>query len=82
MPIDAVQAGQEVRLKMVSTSIDATLVERVRRGDYVVDAEAVAEAMLRRWRAAGSAVLVPVQPLDGPPVEADEDEAPAGADLA
>jgi hypothetical protein len=81
---------------MVSTKIDATLVERVRRGDYVVDAEAVAEAMLRRWREArrpqalgsaecaptGLAVLVPAQPLDGLPVEADEDEAAAGADLA
>jgi hypothetical protein len=76
-------------------TIDAALAERVRRGDYVVDAEAVAEAMMRRWRRASpqalgsaecariaSAVLVAAQPLDGPATEADEDEPAAGADAA
>jgi hypothetical protein len=77
---------------MVSSGIDATLVERVRRGDYVVDAEAVAEALVRRWRrdALGSAggaridslVFVAAEPLDGPAVRPDEDQPAPGADVA
>jgi hypothetical protein len=81
---------------MMSTGIDAALAERVRRGDYVVDAEAVAEAMMRRWlraawpQALGSAecariaspVLVAAQPLDGPSAGVDEDQPAAGADAA
>jgi hypothetical protein len=80
----------------VSSGIDATLVERVRRGDYVVDADAVAEAMMRRWRdqahthafgsaeraGTSSAMLVALQPLDGPAVETDHDEPAPGANLA
>jgi hypothetical protein len=66
---------------MVSTDIDVSLVERVRRGEYVVDAEAVAEAMLRRWRRE-SAVLVAAQALHGPAVAAGEDEAAPGRDVA
>jgi hypothetical protein len=64
--------------------VDAGLDElagRIARGDYVVDAEAVAEAMMRRWREP-SAVLVAAQALDGPAVAADEDEPAAGGDLA
>ena len=66
---------------MMSTGIDAALAERVRRGDYVVDAEAVAEAMMRRWRRE-SPVLVAAQPLDVPSAGVDEDEPAAGADAA
>jgi hypothetical protein len=58
------------------------LAERVARGDYVVDAEAVAEAMLRRWRAAPSVVLVAAEALDGTAVGPDEDEPATGADVA
>ncbi len=65
---------------MVSASIDASLVERVRRGEYVVDAEAVAEAMLRRWRE--SAVLVAAQLVDGTTVGPGQDEPAPGGDAA
>jgi hypothetical protein len=65
---------------MVSTTIDASLVERVRRGEYVVDAEAVAEAMLRRWRST-SFMLIAAQALDDAPVGIDEDDAASGGDL-
>jgi hypothetical protein len=66
---------------MVSTTIDATLVERLRRGEYDVDAHAVADAIVRRWKSM-SLVLVASQALDGPAVAADEDEPEAGPDLA
>jgi hypothetical protein len=65
---------------MLSASIDESLVERVRRGEYVVDAEAVAEAMMRRWRE--SAVLVAAQVLDGTTVGPREDEPAPGGDAA
>jgi hypothetical protein len=77
---------------MVSSGIDATLVERVRRGDYVVDEQAVAEAIVRRWRrdAIGSArraridspVFIAAEPLDTAAVRPDEDEPVPGADVA
>jgi Anti-sigma-28 factor, FlgM len=67
---------------VVSAGEHAELAERIARGEYVVDAEAVAEAMLRRWRGEDSLVLVAPQPLDRPTVDADEDEPAAGADLA
>ena len=50
------------------------LTARVRRGEYVVDADAVAAAMLRRWRQGGSGVFVPAEALDRPAVLPDEDE--------
>lgn len=59
----------------------ADLAERIARGEYVVDPDAVAEAMMRRWRT-GSPVLVPAQPLDGAAVGRGEDQAAAGGDLA
>jgi hypothetical protein len=68
-------------LNIVSTTIDATLVERLRRGEYDVDAHAVADAIVRRWRST-SLVLVAAQALDGPAVAADEGEPEAGPDLA
>jgi anti-sigma-28 factor FlgM len=67
---------------MVGTALDE-LAERIARGDYVVDAEAVADAMLRRWRGERhSLVLVAPQPLDGDAAGADEDEPAPGADVA
>jgi hypothetical protein len=65
---------------MVIAGIDPTLVERVRRGEYVVDEHAVAEAVLRRWR--GSPMLVAEQAGDRTPVLADEDGPLAADDLA
>jgi hypothetical protein len=67
---------------MVGVGERAELAERIARGDYVVDAEAVAEAILRRWRRERSMVLVAAQPLDRPAVGADEDEPATGRDLA
>jgi hypothetical protein len=65
---------------MVSTTIDATLVERIRRGEYEVDAHAVAEAMVQRWKSM-SFVLIAAQALDGPAVDADEHEPESRPDL-
>jgi hypothetical protein len=48
------------------------LASRVRRGEYEIDTEAVAEAVLRHWRRDALRVLVAGQPLDGPAVGADE----------
>jgi hypothetical protein len=71
---------------MVSRTIDSAFVERVRRGQYEVDARAVAEAMIRRWKNPGgfgrSAVLVPREALDRAAVRADERESKARGDLA
>jgi hypothetical protein len=77
---------------MLSTTIDATLVERIRRGEYELDAHAVAEAMIRRLKrpqALGSAecarigsfVLIAAQALDDPAVR-DEGEPDSGPDVA
>lgn len=66
---------------MVDAGLDQ-LAERIARGEYVVDAEAVAEAMIMRWRNGPSMVLVAAQALDGDTVGADEDEPAAGADVA
>jgi hypothetical protein len=66
---------------MMSTSIDTDLVDRVRRGDYQVAPEAVAEAILRRWEVQ-SAVLVAAQALYDPAVRTGQGEAAAGADVA
>ena len=63
----------------MSTGGDPSLRERIARGEYVVDPRAVADAMLRRL---GSAVLVAPEPLDRPPVHAEEDEVVPGDDLA
>jgi hypothetical protein len=66
---------------MVSTTIDASLVERVRRGDYEVDAQAVAEAMIRRWQST-SFVLIAAQALDAPAVRPHEGEPAPGPGVA
>ena len=68
-------------VQVVSMTVDATLVERVRRGEYEVDADAVAEAMLQRWKTM-SFVLVAAQALDEPAVWTDELEPEAGPDVA
>jgi hypothetical protein len=62
--------------------VDPILVEQVRCGEYVVDAEAVAAAVLRRWRGDGSAVLEAAEPLEPVAVGADEDQPRARGDLA
>ena len=62
--------------------MDPTLVERVRRGEYVVDEHAVAEAILRRWRRNRSVMLEAVQALDRLAVAADEHEPGPRDDLA
>jgi hypothetical protein len=65
---------------MMNTTIDERLVDRVRRGDYEVDAHAVAEAMIRRWSGA-SVVLIAGQALDEPAVGSDERESDPGPDI-
>jgi hypothetical protein len=66
---------------MLSTTIDATLVERIRRGDYEVDPGAVAQAMISRW-AATSFMLIAAQAVDDPAVLPDEGEPESGPDVA
>jgi hypothetical protein len=66
---------------MLSTTIDASLVERIRRGDYDVDPHAVAQAMISRW-AATSFMLIAAQAVDGPSVRPDEREPGTGSDVA
>ena len=65
----------------MSTTIDAGLVERVRRGDYEVDAHAVAQAMISRW-AGTSFMLKAAKALDHPAVPADEGEPGTGPHVA
>jgi hypothetical protein len=62
--------------------MDSTLVERIRRGEYVIDEHAVAEAVLRRWRRSPSLVLVAAQPLDRTAVGSDQDEPAPRDDVA
>jgi hypothetical protein len=66
---------------VLSTTIDAGLVERIRRGEYEVDANAVAEAMIRRWKST-SFVLIAAQAVDEPAVCPDEGEPGAGPGAA
>lgn len=66
---------------MLSTTIDASLVERIRRGEYEVDPEAVAQAMISRW-AATSFMLIATQALDDPAVLPDEGEPESGPGVA
>jgi hypothetical protein len=66
---------------MLSTTIDASLVERIRRGEYEVDPGAVAQAMISRW-AATSFMLIATQALDDPAVLPDEGEPESGPDVA
>ncbi len=62
---------------MLSTTIDASLVERIRRGEYEVDAHAVAEAMIRRSKTM-SFVFIAAQALNEPAVGPDEREPEPG----
>jgi hypothetical protein len=48
VPMNPMQGGLGY-VYMVNMTIDEGLVDRVRRGEYEVDAHAVAEAMMRRW---------------------------------
>jgi hypothetical protein len=60
----------------------AGLAERIARGGYVVDPEAVAEAIIRRWQSGWSLMFIPPEAVDRPAVESDEHETATGADLA
>jgi hypothetical protein len=66
---------------MMSTTDKDALARRIAQGDYVVDAHAVAEAVLRRG-GLSSLVLVSPQPADGAPVGVEQDDAAPGADVA
>ena len=66
---------------MLSTTVDACLVERIRRGEYEVDPQAVAQAMISRW-AATSFMLIAAQAVDEPAVGPDEREPGAGPGVA
>jgi hypothetical protein len=66
---------------MVNAGMDQ-LAQQIARGEYVVDAEAVAEAVLRRWREQPSLMLVTAQVLDGAAVGPAEDDPASGGDLA
>jgi hypothetical protein len=66
---------------MMSTRSKDALARLIARGEYVVDTQAVAGAMLSR-RALDSLVLVPPQPLDGAAVRVEQDEPAPGADVA
>ena len=66
---------------MLTTTIDAGLVERIRRGEYEVDAHAVAQAMISRW-AATSFMLIAAQAADGPAVGPDQGEPGTGSGVA
>jgi hypothetical protein len=52
--------------RMVRTGMDATLLRRLSRGEYVVDEHAVADAILRRSRSGSraSGVLIPLEVFD------------------
>lgn len=92
MPMRHAGPAKGVRTHVVSRTINAAFVERVRRGDYQVDAHAVAEAMIRRWNGPEgsspegaplrSSVLVAAEPLDEPAVKADEGKPGPGGGLA
>ena len=66
---------------MMSTIGKHALARQLERGEYVVDTQAVAEAMLARG-AHFSGVLVPAQSLDGSTLAVEQDEPGAGDDLA
>ena len=61
-------------------SVDPELRIRIARGEYSVDAHAVAQAIIDRV-AGPSGVFVPAQ-LDRLVVHADQDEPPSGLDAA
>jgi hypothetical protein len=67
---------------MMSTRSKDALARLIARGEYVVDTQAVAAAMIRRSGGSPSLVLVAPQPLDRAPVRAEQDESAPGADVA
>jgi hypothetical protein len=69
-------------VSMMSTMSKDALARAIAHGEYVVDAHAVAEAMLRRSGGAPSLVLVAPQPLDPVTVRIEQDEPGSGADVA
>jgi hypothetical protein len=62
--------------------IDPALARQVKRGEYVVNADAVAAAVLRRWRGERSAVLVAPKPFERSSVRVQQHEPGTGRDLA
>jgi hypothetical protein len=67
---------------MMSTRSKDALARLIARGEYVVDTQAVAAAMIRRSGGSPSLVLVATQPLDRAPVRVEQDESAPGADVA
>jgi hypothetical protein len=67
---------------MMSTMSKDALARLIARGEYVVDAHAVAEAMLRHAGGAPSVVLVAPQSLNGSAVRVEQDDAAPGVDVA
>ena len=67
---------------MVGAREKGDLANRVARGGYVVDPEAVAEAIIRRWQSGWSLVLIAPKADDREPVRAKENEPVASRDLA
>lgn len=63
-------------------AMDSELAERVRGGAYVVDAQAVASALVERARIRRSAVLVAAQILAQEPARTPERDAVAGEHAA
>jgi hypothetical protein len=79
--MEGVQGGIRGTVYMLSTTIDASLVERIRRGEYEVDPQAVAQAMISRW-AATSFMLIAAQAADEPAVRPDERKPDSAPDVA
>jgi hypothetical protein len=67
---------------MMSTRSKDALARQIARGEYVVDTQAVAAAMIRRSGGSPSLVLVAPQPLDRAAVRVEQDESAPGADVA
>jgi hypothetical protein len=66
---------------VVNSTVDASLVERIRRGEYEVDTHAVAAAMVQRWRTS-SFMLIAAQALDEASIGPDEREPEPRPDVA
>ena len=88
MEASAARADARAVIRLLSTmdGVDPTLLQAIENGTYVVDPQAVAEAMLRRREriaeARRLAVLVAAQVQNGAAGSGDLDAPSAGADVA